>query len=362
MTLRGNHFLRNENLVADGAVLALSLAGFGASRLNSRINDLGMALGRDFFLGNEYSIADRAVLAFGQTSLSAGWSLCCIDYFCVAGRGDFFHTGENRITNGALRTGFMTSLGAGSGLFRNFNRSMSSRVDCFGLGCIANCAGVGLDAGFLTGRSGRDLALIPAVAISLNSFTLGDFLAADGADCITGVAVLGAGGILLVDHLGERMFVRPAGLEGQIGKSKQFWLCPGLIIEFFLLAPFAHLDHAGNQPALEGVTLASKATFGKRVILAGLAVDDLYRIHRADAAVGIKSDGELFKLVVHRREINVLMRIESPAVDPLHLIIGSPAIQELIGVVFILGHCGFRVYLKPHIVTCFFLTGIVTFL
>mgnify|MGYP000223035057 CR=1 FL=1 len=153
-----NLCLCNDNLIADGAVLALSLAGFDASRLNSRINDLGMALGRDFFLGNEYSIADGAVLAFGQTSLRAGWSLCCIDYFCVAGRGDLFHTGENRITNGALRTGFMTSLGAGSGLFRNFNRSMSSRIYCFGLGCIANCAGVGLDTGVLTGRRGRDLA------------------------------------------------------------------------------------------------------------------------------------------------------------------------------------------------------------
>ena len=56
------------------------------------------------------------------------------------------------------------------------------------------------------------------------------------------------------------------------------------------------------------------------------------------------------------------MRVEAPAVDPLRLIIGSPAIQELIGVVFILGHCGFRVFIKPHIVICFVLTGIVTFL
>ena len=156
--------------------------------------------------------------------------------------------------------------------------------------------------------------------------------------------------------------VLPACLECQVGYCKQLWPCPKLIIEFFLFGPFAHLDRAGNQPAIEGVTLASKTTFGKRVILARLAVDDLYRIHRTDAAVGIKSDGELFKLVVHRREINVLMRCEVPAVDPLRLIIGSPAIQELIGVVFILGHCGFRVCLKPHIVPCVFLTGIVTFL
>ena len=83
--LGGNLCLCNDDLIADGAVLALSLARFGASRLNCRINDLGMSLGGDFFLGNEYSIADGAVLAFGQTSLSAGWSLCCIDYFCLIG-------------------------------------------------------------------------------------------------------------------------------------------------------------------------------------------------------------------------------------------------------------------------------------
>ena len=54
------------------------------------------------------------------------------------------------------------------------------------------------------------------MALSLNSFTLGNFLAADGADRIAGVAILGAGGILLVDHLGERMVVLPLGVEGGI--------------------------------------------------------------------------------------------------------------------------------------------------
>ena len=93
---------------------------------------------------------------------------------------------------------------------------MPGCIDCFGLGCIANCAGVGLDTGILTGGGSRDLALIPAVTIGGNGLTLGDFLAADGADRIAGVAVLGAGSILLVDHLGERMIVLPLGIKSGV--------------------------------------------------------------------------------------------------------------------------------------------------
>ena len=203
MSLGGDHFLRNEDFVADRAVLALGLAGFGAGRLNCRINDLGMSLGGDHFLRNKDFVADGAVLALGQTSLRAGRSLCCIDYFCVAGRRDFFHTGEDCLTNGALRTGFMASLGAGSGLFRNFNRGMPGCVDCFGLGCIANCAGVGLDTGVLTGRGGRDLALIPSVALGGNLFLRFDNRSADRAVRAFGLAGCGAGSCnSFVDDLG----------------------------------------------------------------------------------------------------------------------------------------------------------------
>ena len=341
-------------------MLAFALAGFGAGRLDCRVDDLGMTLGWNLCLCNENLVTDGAMLTLGLAGCGAGSCNSFVDHLGMALGGDFFHTGENRLTNGALRTRLVAGLGAGGRLLRHVNDGVAGGSDCFGLGCIANCAGVGLDTDVQTGRRGRNHAFVPAVALGLNGFTLGDLLAADGADRITGVAGLGAGGVLLVDHL-ERMFVLPAGLESQIGKSKQFWLCPRPIIEFFLVVPEAHLDRAGNQPAIEGVTLASKATFGKRVILAGRAVDDLYRIHRAFAAVGVKGDGQLFKLAVLRREINVLMRIEAPAVDSFRIIIGGPAIPELIGVVFILRSCGFRVTL-PSIVICVFLTGIPTFL
>ena len=192
MALCGNLLLRNEYSIADRAVLARSLAGFGAGRLNSRISDLGMALGRDHFLRNEYSIADGAVLALGQTSLRAGRSLCCIDYFCVARSGDFFQTRNRRAADGALRTGCMTSLGAGSGLSRNVNKGMPGCVDCFGLGCIANRAGVGLDTGVLTGRRGRDLALIPAVALGGDFRRCNENFVADGAVLARSLAGFGA--------------------------------------------------------------------------------------------------------------------------------------------------------------------------
>ena len=193
VSLRGNLRLLDQHLVTDRAMLALGLAGCGAGGGDCRVDDLGMALGRDFFLGNEYSIADGAVLAFGQTSLSAGWSLCCIDYFCVAGRRDFFHTGENRITNGALRTGCMTSLGAGCRLLGNFNGSMTGSIDCFGFGLVADRAGVGLDTGIFTGRSGRDLALIPLVSRCGNFLHAGESLAADRAFFAGFMTSLGAG-------------------------------------------------------------------------------------------------------------------------------------------------------------------------
>ena len=115
--------------------------------------------------------------------------------------GDLFHTGENCIAYGALGTRRVTGFLAGSGLFRNFNRSMSSRVDCSGLGCRADRAGVGLDTGVLTGRRGRDHAVIPAVALGGNLFLFNNDFVADGAVLALGLAGLGAGGCLAGDRL-----------------------------------------------------------------------------------------------------------------------------------------------------------------
>ena len=193
VALGGNNFLLNEDFVADRAVLTLGLAGRRTGRLNRWVNDLGVALGGDFLLCNENLVTGGAVLALGQTRLRAGRLDCRIDDLGMTRGGNHFQAGEDRITNGALRTGLVTSLGAGSGLFRNFNRSMSSCVDCFGLGCIANCAGESLDTGVLTGRSGRDLALVPLVALGGNLSLCNDDRVADGAVLAFGQASLGAG-------------------------------------------------------------------------------------------------------------------------------------------------------------------------
>ena len=177
----GNRLLCNKNLIADEAVLALGQAGFGAGRLDGRVDNLGMTLGGDFLLCNDDLVADRAVLTLGQASLGAGRCNCRVDDLGMTGCGDLFHAGENCIADRALGTRRVTGFLAGSGLFRNFNRSMSSRVDCFGLGCIANCAGVGLDTGVLTGRRGRDHAGIPAVTLGGNLFLRFDNRSADRA-------------------------------------------------------------------------------------------------------------------------------------------------------------------------------------
>ena len=158
-------------------MLALGLAGFRAGRCNCRINDLGVALGGDHSLRNEDFVADRAVLTFGQTSLRAGCGLAHNGLLSVTGSRDHFLFNNDFVANRAMLTFGQSSLRAGWSL---------CCIDYF------------------------------CVALGLNGFTLGVFLAADGADRITGVAVLGAGGILLVDHLGERMIVLPLGVKSGV--------------------------------------------------------------------------------------------------------------------------------------------------
>ena len=82
MTLGGEFLLCNDDRVADGAVLALGLAGFRAGRLDPCVNDLGVSLGGDFLAILHLLVADGAVGIAGVAILSAG-GLLGISHFRV---------------------------------------------------------------------------------------------------------------------------------------------------------------------------------------------------------------------------------------------------------------------------------------
>ena len=67
MPLCGNDHLRNDDLVADRAVLARGQAGLCAGRLDCRVNDLGVPL-----CGNDLAVCDLIVtiLAVGVAGIA----------------------------------------------------------------------------------------------------------------------------------------------------------------------------------------------------------------------------------------------------------------------------------------------------
>ena len=237
MSLGGDHFLRNDDLAADGAVLALRLTGLGAGRLDCGVNDHGVSLGRDHSLRNDDLVADRAVLALRLTGLGAGGPDCGVndhgvplsrDHFLrnddlaadgavlalrLTGLGagrldcrvndhgvplgrDFFQAGKDRTANRALRAGLMAGLGAGGRFFGDLNRRVAGRADglCFGL--LAARAGKRLDTGVFTSRSGRDHTIVPSVAKRGNDLAVCDLFVTILAVGVASIAGRGAGGIL----------------------------------------------------------------------------------------------------------------------------------------------------------------------
>ena len=162
MSLRGNHCLCHENLIANGAVLAL-----------------------------------------GQSGLRAGGSDCLVDDLGVPLRGNLLHAGENCVTLRALGTSFVPGLSAGCGLFSNINWSMPGCIKCLGLGFVANGTSVRPDTCVFAGSRSRDLAVIPTVSRCRNLRLLDQHLVTDRAMLAFGQSGLRAGGgDCLVDDLG----------------------------------------------------------------------------------------------------------------------------------------------------------------
>ena len=171
MTLGWNLCLCNENLVTDGAMLTLGLAGRRTGSRNSRIDGLGVGSLIDFSLLAHVAAVTLTGAGLRALFRAGGRSRYRPIAPVVAQRGNHFQAGENCTALLALRTGRITGLGAGGGLLRHVNPGVAGGTDRFGLGCIANCAGVGLDTGVLTGGGSGHLALIPLVAQRIDGLT-----------------------------------------------------------------------------------------------------------------------------------------------------------------------------------------------
>ena len=154
MSLGENNFLRRKNLITDRAMLTLSLAGFGAGRLYSGIDNLCMPLG-----------------------------------------GNFFHPGKYCITIQALCTRLVTGLGAGCSFFFDFNGiPMPCRTYCLGLCFTAIHASVFHYACIFARRCCyNNTGFRPPVSLCGNCFLLNKNFIADRAVLALGLSGFFAG-------------------------------------------------------------------------------------------------------------------------------------------------------------------------
>ena len=156
VTLRRDNFLCNKNLIADGAVFTLSLAGCGAGSCNSFVDDLGMSLGGNSRAGAYFLAAILAVGVAGVAGLGAGCFLG-ITKFCVlmcARRAapDTADIVDGIASLGGLRlivgTVVVVQLGGGDG---DGHRIIAICIILIGCGLLAGCALLNVLAGAVAG-------------------------------------------------------------------------------------------------------------------------------------------------------------------------------------------------------------------
>ena len=222
------------------------------------------------------------MLAFGQAGLGAGCRNSLVNDLGVALGGNHFLLHENFVTNRAVLTLGLAGFRAGR------------------LNCRVNDLGV---------------------ALGLNGFTLGDLLAADGADRITGVAVLGAGGILLVDHLGERMIVLPLGVEGgALGQINSRTIRIGVASTIGRRIPVQEVVALAG----EGVCIQRRVGLFEHGLSLHRTFDWVFRI-----SVGIKGNRQLSRLFATPDAVDIVNGVAS--LGGLRLGVGTVGIVQLGG-------------------------------
>ena len=159
VTLRRDNFLCNKNLIADGAVFTLSLAGCGAGSCNSFVNDLGVPLGGDLFATCYLFVTILAVGVAGVAGLGASGFLG-ITKFCVLMCARRAAPDAVDIVNGVASLGGLrldigavsvVQLGGGDG---DGHRTFV-RIILIGYGRRAGCALLNVLAGAVAGADVR---------------------------------------------------------------------------------------------------------------------------------------------------------------------------------------------------------------
>ena len=221
-----------SGVVAAGAGGISIPTDLGAGGSLCAVDDLIVAQRGNLFLRNEDFVANRAVLAFGQAGFSAGRSNCCIGHFCVAQSRqypavfcDLVLTGSIAVvvlTSGAVPVSAVAFLFAGGSLCFGAGHSafmatcQNGDLGVFVLLCVADGALLVLDTG---GQNGCFHIHDPCPGMAESSYLGIGVAVATVRAGVGGVTSLGTSG------LGDYGFVVVAQSGGQFSAANSTSLC-----------------------------------------------------------------------------------------------------------------------------------------